>query len=386
MISTKQHIHGKFWLFHNKELDELYVSMWLKSLAESFINIFIPIFMLQLGYGLQDIAIYYGINFIATFFFIIIGMKSNSKFGIKKTMGIWIAILAIFFVLISRIEFGLPYIIPSILSGVSIWLYYSSFHIFVSKFADKSHEGVELSFIKIITIMAHTVWPLVGALFINSLSFYFLFSLVAILLVLAMIPLFMSKDTKTPRTKITTMSILKADEPMRWLVYSIDWLLYIIAWIFWPIFIYMTLKSVVSLWWIISITSLIMIWFLIYIGKRADSNKNKVFKFGVSAYSLSWISKVLFISPIWVFINNFISALASTSIDISFSKMVYEKSRKVKDISQFFIFRELFLMIGKLLLVSIIFFYEDIYITFILAFFFSLLYFLVLLPQQKKQK
>jgi hypothetical protein len=77
-----------------------------------------------------------------------------------------------------------------------------------------------------------------------------------------------------------------------------------------------------------------------------------------------------------------LSSITLLMIDLPFSKITYEKGRKSKNIANYFLFREMNLQIGRITVLLIAFFTGSIYWTFILSFFATFLY-LVLLKDKK---
>ena len=64
MFHIHDYLHGPIsHYFKNKEMDELYVSIGIKALAQSIIQIFIPIYLYKLGFSISTIALYYIIFF-----------------------------------------------------------------------------------------------------------------------------------------------------------------------------------------------------------------------------------------------------------------------------------------------------------------------------------
>ncbi len=378
MHLIKPHINEKLLhYFYNKELDELYISVALKSLAESFVGIFVPIYLLTLGFDIRLLVIYYAIYFLSIVFFMILGMKLNSSIGVKKTMSLWILFFVIYFLSLHSFGITMPYII-ALIWWAAVALYYASFHIEFSKFTAKNKEATQFSILKIITIVASIVWPLLGALFIEKISFNFLFILVSVLMLLSIVPLFFTKDIKTEKFNFSFSKLKKSDSLNKFLVYNIDGVLNLVSGIFWPVFIFITLKEVFALWVIVSATSMIMVIFLIIIARLTDKNRDNVFKIWIWSYSVSWITRLLFLSPIGIFLNNIYSSLASLMIEIPFSKMIYQKSKKTVDISHYFLFREIGLAAGRIILLVVVFFVNDIYWAFIIAFFMTFAYFLIM--------
>lgn len=146
----------------------------------------------------------------------------------------------------------------------------------------------------------------------------------------------------------------------------------------WPVFIYLTLKEVLSLGIIVSITAITEIIFLFIVGKLSDKHGKRILKTGIFAYSASWITRVFFLSPIGIFFNNLYAALSTSLIDLPFAKIIYSKSKKAQDVSNYFIFRDFYLWVGRVLILAIVILTSNILWTFIASFFVTYFYFSLL--------
>lgn len=380
MYHPKPHINEKLlFYFHNKEMDELYLSILLKTLAESFVGVFVPIYLLTLWLSFRDIAIYYFIYYAVIACFMFLWMKLNTRIWLKKTMSLWIIISAIYLFTLQQIgAWSMLYYIPALIWGISVALYASSFHLEFSRFTDNKKEWTEFSLFKIFSHIPGIIWPFLWALFIEEISFNFLFLISIIIIILSIIPLFITKDTKQTSFKISLRGLIKSDTKEKGIVYMIDGLITTIGGVFWPIFIFITLKEVFSLGIIVSLTSLLMIVVLFVLWKITDKHKEKILKIGVTGHSLSWVGRLIFLSPVGIFLSNFYSWLTSLMIEIPFSKMIYSSSKKSKDTVNYFLFREMWLAIWRFIIIWILFFFNNIYWTFIFAFFSTFIYFLLL--------
>lgn len=374
MLNIEHQLNGLLHhYFKNKELDELYISVALKSLAISFIQIFIPIYLYKAGFDISEIALYYLVYFLSVSLLEPFCMKLISVVGIKKVMSIGTFVLAIYYMLLNYLA-DINYLIIALTFGISVALYYSAFHIEFSRSSDHNKEASEMSMLRTIINGATTLGPLIGAIFVSEISFSILFIVVSSLLVLSIVPLFFSEDRKIPTPKISLKNIFSSDRKEKAVAYWASGVMNIASGIFWPLFIFITLDKIFSVGLIISLTSVFMIFFMLIIGKITDKNKKKVLKAGIFTHSLSWISRLLFITPLGVFINNFYSSLTYLAIDIPFSKFIYEESKKKKDIADYFLFREFNLDIGRIAILLVAIFTGSIYWVFILSFFVTYAY------------
>lgn len=369
MYHIKPH-HNKFLhdYFNNKEMDELYLSVFLKYLAETMIGIFIPIYLLTLGYNLTEISIYFIIYFSSVSILFPLCMFCGSKIGIKKVMAAGTIILIIFYYLLNLLSDGFPYYAVALTLGLSVALYYSGFHLEFTSAASKKNEAKEFSVLKIIMIMSYMAGPLIGSIIIVYSSFESLFLIVSILLFISTIPLFLSRDVKYP-AHLSLKKIIKSESKDKAIAYQSNGALNIIAGIFWPVFIFITLKNVISLGIIISLTSLTMIFLITILGRLSDSNPDKILKYGVFAHSSSWLFKIVCLTPLGMLFTNLFGSFTDSAIEISFAKKIYEKAENTKDIVNYFIFREFNLEIGRLLILSLAIIFNDLIWMFIMAMF-----------------
>lgn len=375
MFHENIHAHGLLhYYFKNKQIDGLYGSVALKSFAESFIAIFVPIYLLGLGFSIQNIALYFLVYLTTAIFCFPFGLTSNSKIGIKKTMGVGIIILILGYLLLNYLSSGnIHYLFVAFIFGISTAFYWSGFHLEFSKFSDKKKEASEISMLNILAIIAGAIGPVLGAIFISKISFNFLFLVVSSLLLLSIAPLFFTKDTKT-KYKFSLKETLRADTKRKAMAYQAGAVLGITNGIFWPVFIFLTLKNVLSLGIIITATSMITIIFLFFIGRLSDKHKYKILKIGVFSHSFSWLTRLLFLTPIGIFLNNLYSSLSSSMINLPFGKIVYERSKKVKDASTYFLFREFHFAIGRIVILSVVILIGSIFWLFIISFFVTFVY------------
>ncbi|MBP9827005.1 hypothetical protein KBC99_00830, partial [Candidatus Saccharibacteria bacterium] len=104
---------------HNRELDELYVSTFLKTLARSLVLVFIPIYLANLGFSVRIIALFYLFEFIGMILATPLGLWLNSKIGVKKTMAVADVIFIAYMVAISNLkELGLYLLVRTLFFAV----------------------------------------------------------------------------------------------------------------------------------------------------------------------------------------------------------------------------------------------------------------------------
>ena len=130
-----------FHFFKNRELNEMYVSISIRSFALSLIGVFVPIYFYLIGYSLVSIFFFYMLQSLAQIIFSIPIAKISSKFGIKHLMGLSVPFLIVFFFLLYSIEtFNWPLPLLSVFAGLSTAMFWLPYHIDFAKFIDRKNS------------------------------------------------------------------------------------------------------------------------------------------------------------------------------------------------------------------------------------------------------
>ncbi|MCC7543550.1 MFS transporter [bacterium] len=353
----------------NRELDELYIATFLKTLARSLVLVFIPIYLLTIGFSVRFIALFYLIEFIGMLIATPVGLVLNHKLGVKKTMAAAdILFIGYMFSVSVLKQVGGYLVLPTLLFAFAAGLFWAAYHVDFTKSVDRQAEGREISLTKAVVILASALGPLAGSLVIVSSSFASSFYVAAVMTVLAILPLFMTKDIKTPKPQFSWRRLKRADVAEKGWAYVAFGAMQIATETFWPLYIYLALKSVVEVGAVFTVTSLMMIGVVVWFGRRVDRNPKKAITFGVLLHAPSWLIRILAFSPIGVFLLNAYSQLSYHLLDESFEKVVYAEAKQSSDISNYFLFRQIFIALGRFLVCTVVFLTGKIEVGFLFTF------------------
>ena len=75
--------HKHFHMLQNKEVDELYVNLGLRAFSFGLISIFIPLFLLNLGYSLFEVFVFFTFNSVFHILALYFATYLSSKIGLK---------------------------------------------------------------------------------------------------------------------------------------------------------------------------------------------------------------------------------------------------------------------------------------------------------------
>ncbi len=362
--------HGRFhniWqYFKNKELDEIYVSSFLKFLAIAFISVFIPIYLYSNGFSIRSIMLFFLVEYITLGVFLIIGMDISARFkvGIKTFMAIGSFLLLIAYHSLHLLS-AVHYLITAFLFGLSEGLYWAGFHVEFSKFSLKNKEGKEYAFFKLLTTLSYFIAPFLGAYIITNDSYYSLIITSSIFVFLSIIPLFFSKDHYVNYEPLKLNKVLHADTKDKFLTYLAHSVISISAGIIWPLFIYITIKNIMFLGKLVSLTAIFNTLLIIFIAKLIDSKQRIMFKSAILTYAPLWIIRIFFLQPIFIIIINFLSNALRKTIDISIAKTMYHEANK--NILSYLSFREIAYIVGRLIILGLMILLNNFELIFIIT-------------------
>jgi len=342
--------HHYLHFLKNKELNELYISVAIKSFALSMISIFIPIFLLNLNYSLTSVLIFYAIINATHALFIIPATKISSKYGFKHSILYSIPILIIFYLGLFTLEqSNWPIYLLAVIFGVSNSLFWMGYHVDFSKFSDKKNRGKEVGIAKIVNLIFHALGPVIGGLILTLIGFKALFATVSVLLIASAIPLFFSKDIHEP-ILFSIKEIFKGQKLKNTLVFAGHGIESGLSTVIWPIFIFFTiLNDFTTLGLVSSLSILFSLVFVFIVAKFSDIHRKLVLKIGSIMNTLIWGVRFFIKTTFQVFIIDSFYGVSQTLIHIPFDALSYDKANK-SNIVKFIIFREIIIQTGRVML------------------------------------
>lgn len=344
-ITSRLH-HLEYEYFNNKELDELYVASGFHFFASAIVNVFIPIYLLELGYSLGDVALFYMSLFSTWSLTYILGVWLSTRWGMKKTIALGIFFSFLFYISLLWLQDGGSIFLSAILMAIGATFYFSGRSLDFTRFGSGGKEGAQFSMFKAIAITAGVFGPLLGGWLVSAYSYETMLWVVAAIVFLAPLPLFLTPDQKADGD-LRVKEVLKADTPEAGLTYTLAGVMGGIMGIFWPILIYFVVKDPISLGGVISITSLFMVGIVLISGKMADTKPRGAFTWGGINQIISIIARMFFLSPAGVFFMNVYAQASASFMDTTFIKIAYAEARKNKDQPAYFVFRETGMTLGR---------------------------------------
>lgn len=356
-----------FHFLQNRELNELYVSIAIRNFAVSMINIFIPIYLLNLGYSLATVMVFYAIMAGAHALSVFPAAWIASKHGFKHSIFFSAPFLLVFYIMLYTLtSYGWPLPVIAVFYGMSNAFFWMGYHVDIAKFSDKKHRGKQLSVMEICTQILHVASPAIGGFVLAFSGFHTLFAVVCGLMMVSAIPLFLSKDIHEP-AGVKFRDVFrrrKIRDALGFIAHGFEGG---VAQVVWPIVIYFTiLSSFTTLGFVHSVSlfsSLVVVWL---IGKFSDINRRLVLRLSALLNILVWTARALISTTFQVFIVDGFYGISLAGRHISFNALSYDKANK-DNLIVYTMFREVMINSSRSLLFVILIFLTAKYATFIIG-------------------
>jgi len=329
--------------------------MSLNSFAMAFVAVFIPIYLLQLGYSFQMVMVWMIIHHGTLLFSAFVAIYVSNRIGLVHSLHIRFILLLIYFLLLLFALEDIPalfYVIP-ILTGAEAAFYWMPLNVLFIRNTKEENMGSAMSKFFVIPKALSMISPLLGAFIAIYFGFTSLFALAMFLLFFTFLPVFSLRSEKTN----FIFSWQRAREIFKnnkqYFIPEIIDNLAEDAMALWSIFIYLKLISTLQVGIIGTITSVAALFFTLTIGKLTDNwDKHKLLKIGAVLVSLVWLLNFTigeFFPNQWLFYLATIFATLSLKVFlVPYSSLMYNRARK--DDAQFMVLREIPTISGRIIL------------------------------------
>ena len=376
---------SNFYLLFNKELNELYISRAIMSIALALISLFVPIYFYQLGFSIGKIILFF---FLVSLYFFVLTLftpKIIAKFGIRhsilfSTLPVIMYYLGLNYIqTYSMLFFVLPFFIA--LSSSLFWIAYD---IYFLKYSKKQVRGRQVSLTYVIEILTSVLGPLIGALLITKLGYGPTYTIGAGLAFISIFPLILSKEFKR-KINFSYNDLFKfllnkknRNFNLSFIGYSIESQIDLLLW---PIFIFIILNGVLEVGSIMSITTFVSLIIILTMGKLTDiENKINLIKIGAILNSIAWFLRIVVNTNYKIFFVDVFKKYSYNILLIPWVTYTYDIAKR-RNYFEYFVARELIfkgcriVILPLLILMFALFSVETAFIiSFIMSGFASLLY------------
>ena len=300
-----------------KELKEIYATTVLRAFSLSLISVFIPIYLLEIGYSLNQALLYLAVFYIVITLFGPISVMISSKFGMKHTMAVGPVMTVAYLLLLRGVgDFNLsiyPIAIVGAIGSLLIWVPMNSHF---AKATHKRRRGTELGVFKILQKSAAVAAPAVGGVMIAKLGFSPLFVLASVLLLISVAPLFLSYEYKNHMKYKWSQVFSKKN--LHWINdFFVQGFILVPVAIMFPIYVYKISQQFSITGIAVSIMSLGIAVAAILIGRITDKfEKKAIMRVGGIMLAAVMLTLIFVTQPLIVYALSFFSGIGWAVITI----------------------------------------------------------------------
>ncbi|MDO8507554.1 MAG: hypothetical protein Q7S53_03220 [bacterium] len=354
-----QHLHQRG---RNKELNEMYLSMTLRTFGLSLIAIFIPIYLYNLGFSLRDILLYY----IMTNFFQIFGDffagKAIGRFGAKHVMILSYPVLLIHLsMLVTLSTYHWPLWLLAIPGALSLNLFWPAYHDDFSKAKDKKSTGKQVGKLLILIESVGALGPITGGIVAQTFGVKYGIITAMIIAMAAVIPLLGKKEI-TKKRPLDLKKFLIRENYKDMIAYggiSMEGMAISVAW---PLLLFFVIGNYARIGSIATISLLVTIALSIFIGKAVDKyKKENVLRVSSVINFFTSFSRVLVSSINSAYIIGIISSLSHIVLWVPFFSQYYlhaDRSPRTEYIVEMEMSVDVFRMLSLAVLFACTYFFD----------------------------
>jgi len=330
------------------EIQEVYLNLIIQSFALSLITVFVPIYLLQIGYSLNSVFLFMMIEVGTLSFFTPFSVMLAQRFGFKHIILYRAPVITAYFIALYIVPYySFPIYFIALVGGISGSMYWMSLHSLFAKYSDKIHRGAQAGRLTSLPGIASLLAPSIGGIVAYSFGFRVLFILAIAILILSVVPLFFTGDMKPHVKHISYSRIFRRKNWKILGIFAVQGSAWVGATILWPVYIYIALMKIESVGFATTIASFATILFTFYIGSACDRvSRKKMLRIGGLCLSATLFMMMFAETSIQVYSIAFLSGLFLILVDIPIIANFYDLANS-GNLEEYIVLRQFGLGIGR---------------------------------------
>lgn len=349
-------------LLHNRQfryLGSFYTHSLIRLFAVAIFQIFNGIYIYQtlLGFGIDfqksiaTTALIFALVFLIQALAIAPALWLIDRKGLRFSVfwGNGAQILVYLFLSLATFD-PILFLIAAIFDGIQLALYWTAYHIYFANLTDDGNQGKEMSLNSSLGAIAAIGAPAFGGLVIVFFGYSAVFAVIAVLMLVAMIPLknLPKADDKVPMDILKTLLALSPKKELRSLVaFTGVGVSQITTTVFWPIFVLPVVAGAAGIGLLGSIIGLFGSISALAVGFLVDKfGARRILNFISPADSLAGLLRMFAVTSAQVFGISTIASATSESQFLTVDSLAYARGRHT-NIVAIIVQREVGLAVGR---------------------------------------
>ena len=332
------------------ELHELYLNQVIQAFAISLIGVFIPIYLIKLGYGFDFALLFVGAMFLGIGMFSPFGAAISCRIGMKRSIMLRLPLWLVYYGILMYLQYErLPealLFLVGIYGGMVDSIYWHSVNSEFVRNSNKLHRGEQTSHMIAFPSLANIIGPTIGAFLLSEIGFPPLFLIVMVLMGVSVLPLFTTGD-KMRRYKFTPkMTTFRLGDRLHAGFFA-QGLIYFAEGIIWPLWIFITFGNLIDVGIAMSAVAIGIFLVTIMVGGLSDHrSKHSIMRFGGLGYLFVWIARFFASTYMETILLSLLGGIFFSVIAVSIFARFSDYARK-GNIVRGVVSREMWLTVGR---------------------------------------
>jgi len=357
------HLHHHFYYkkFLKNKYNDLVIADSLRQMAMSLIALFVPIYLLKLGFSFFAVALLELLMLIGIMIFHFIVVNFIKTWGVKQILVTSYLLNAGFYfflynsnTILEQISDWLFLFLIGIFNLSSIALYWIAHHVYFITTIKTKQSGTKTGIIMAFPVMFGIIGPLFGGFLITRFNFQLVFLISFILLIAASFSLFFSNNIKIPKPHLKLKKIIDSKHLAKNVIYILQGFGFGVMGFVWPLFMFFSAITLVGIGLVHLLSATTHSIFCYASGRYTDKHGNRriaqigVIGHGITLIGRSFITTVIGAS-IWQSLAGIFAGLNFVPLESAFYR--YAKH----DVYNHTLNRELYLQLGRITVFIILF-------------------------------
>ena len=343
------HLHQHHLHLIKSEIQEVYLNLIMQSFGISLISVFVPIYLIKLGFSLNQALLFVMVELGTLSLFSPFAAMMAKRWGFKHIVVYRLPLMMFYFITLYVLNFAaFPIYLIAFVGGVSGAMYWVSMHSLFAKYSNRMHRGAQAGKLISIPNMSAMIGPTIGGLIAVGFGFKVLLIVSMIILCVATIPLFYTSDMKPHILKFSMRDMFSRKHLKFLIEFTAQGTIAIASVVVWPLFVYFLLEDVASVGFVATTTALGVVIFTFFVGKWSDeTSRLRLLKIGGILLALTFFARIFATNMAYVFAVAFLAGLFTVLIDLPLLAYFYDRANK-ENLAEIVVLREIGLGIGRI--------------------------------------
>lgn len=348
----------KIWrsiLKDQREIYRIHIAHTVRSIALSFVSIYVPVYLLTLQHSLKEVILFYAVFHISGLFFTLFVISPlMQKIGLVRIFKFYYPLEILFYASLYSLQyFPIPIWGIAAVGGMATFIYWVPLNILLVKHSDFDKMGTDLATFFSLPKIFGMVSPLISAVLVYSIGFWPVFLIAMSGLTVSYLSLAnISQNVMTVKlhwketfAKIGKRKKLFFLESLDNVIEEADW--------YWDIYVFLMIGSLAVPGIVGSLSSVGSVLFMFFLGKKINKDpKGLIILAALSIIGVS-AARIFAEGQIIAYVLTIAGAFAMTFFLVPYFGYIY-RSVKDKDEEEFIILREVPTVIGRLIVFACI--------------------------------